>query len=141
MGVLMDSLPQDDIEAIWGRIKYRLNLNEITGSNKEQVQKQVEQLMLSAYFPTRDNARVQQSPKFLVNKGFVGRALQSDRILEEIYSKQITSRAVRGKQRFIIKKGSHSFTSKSGKKFRAGQFLKGKSQQEATLDFIEKTKE
>jgi len=111
----MDSLPEDDIEAIWGRIKYRLSLNEVKGKNKSEVQREVKQLMMSPFFPMPKNSRPQQSPKFLVEKGIVERFIGNEKILKEIYSHQISKIKVRGKERFIIKKGSSSFESKSGK--------------------------
>lgn len=137
----MDSLPEDEIEAIWGRIDVKLPLNEVKAKNKSDAQNQVKQLMLSSFFPKPKNARPQQTIEFLVKKGFVERAFKNDRILSDVFRNTVSRVKVRGKERFIIKKGSPSFSTKTGKVFRAGQFLKGNTQEEALQDFVEKTKE
>lgn len=137
----MDSLPEDDIEAIWGRIKKPLNLDEINAKNKDDFQRQVKDLMDSAYYPTREGAPYQQSVKFLIEKGIAGRLAKNDKVLKEILQRKVGKTTVKGKQRFIIKKGVPTFASSSGKQIRAGQFLKGKSVDEATQDLVEKTTE
>lgn len=124
----MDSLPEDEIEAIWERVKSYLDLTRIKSVSRGMVRDEIENAMLNARVSQQKNP--QSTMDFLVDRGFPYEAVKNQKVINELLTNNVKDIRVKGKLRFIIKKGTPTFRFQ-GKKIKAGQFLSGRTQDEA----------
>jgi hypothetical protein len=121
----MDSLPEDEIEAIWQRSKRYLDLNKIKSVSRKMIQEEIREEMRNANVPRDRERNPQALMDFLIFKGFPEEAASNDKIVNELLSDNVKEIKVKGKTRFQIAKGTPSFTTPEGKTIRAGQFIGG----------------
>ena len=133
----MESLDEQEIQSIWERVKKYVEIKDIKGVTKTQFQEQIKQKMESVEDRGKNS---QANMDFLIRKGFVKRALDTPSIQKELYSTEIRTVEVRGGTRFQVAKGTPT-TTINGKQVRAGQFLSGKTKEEAVKNLQEKAKE
>ena len=131
----MDSLPEDEIEAIWSRVKHYIDTKNIKSISRQSIADELEREMLS----DTTSANEQANSKFLIKRGFVDVALgikpakdgYVENIREELLEDNIRAIRVKEGTRFQVAKGTPTFITLEGKTIRAGQFLSGKSQADA----------
>lgn len=130
----MDKEADEEIESIWEREKKYIDVKKIRGVSREQIQQGIKKQLESV--STRGK-NPQANSEFLIKKGFPERASENRKIREELLSDNIKEIKVRGKTRFQIAKGTPT-TKIDGKTVRAGQFISGKTKEQATKNLIKK---
>lgn len=123
----MDSLPEDEIEAIWQRQKKYIDLDDIKSVTKTGVQEEIKNLMKGASVPDQQNP--QANNDFLTERGFPKEATSNPKIFQEILETKIKKVSVKGVDRFQLKAGTSSFRTPDGRLVKAGQFLGGTSRE------------
>lgn len=134
----MDSLPEDEIEAIWQRNKKYIDVNQIKSVSTKMIQDEIREALRTANVPQEREVNPQSTSEFLVAKGFPEEAAKNQKILTELLQDNVREIQVRGASRFQIAKGTPTFIDLEGKQVRAGQFLAGKNQSEAVEKLIKK---
>lgn len=122
----MDSVSEDEIEGIWGRVKVYIDVKNIRSISSGMIVDEIENEMRTAVVPAGREEIVQANMDFLIERGFPEQAAENASISSEILLQRISSKTVRGKTRFQITKGTPTFGS-----IKAGQFIKGKTKEEA----------
>lgn len=125
---MADTLVDSEILGIWQRIKRYLNLDAISATDKMN---QKEQLRSAMESPAQTSAAFPVNLDTLVDNGFPNEFVENPEIRKQLLQSQIQSFQVRSVTRFQIAKGTASIQLPTGKFLRAGQFLGGKSEQEA----------
>lgn len=133
----MDSVSDEEIQSIWKRQKKYFPPSKIRAVTRDEIEHQIKQEMEAVNIPSNKNFNPQSNQNFLIRKGFPSRASEIPAIQNEILSERVSAIKVKGKERFKIKKGTGTFEFE-GKKVKAGQFLKGKTQNEAVSDLKRK---
>ncbi len=126
----MDSLPEEEIESIWKRIKTYIDTDKIKSISTKMIADEIQNEMSKANVPASRNVNPQSMMDFLTNRGFHKEASKNARIKNEIIGMRIRMITVRGTERFQIAKGTKSFKF-DGKIIKAGQFISGKTKDEA----------
>ncbi len=130
----MDSLPEDEIEAIWQRVKAKIDTKKVKSISKKMIAEEIENELRSA----ESGPNTQATGNFLIQHKFADNAVANKKILDSLISDRIVSIQVRGITRFQIKKGSTSLEIAPKKFIRAGQFLSGKTKDEAIASLEKK---
>lgn len=128
----MDSLPEDEIEAIWQRIKVYIQTDKVKSISTRMIAEEIENEMNNAHVPESRKKTPQSFMGFLIQRGFPREAAKNDKIKSEIISSRIILLKVKGKDRFQLGKGTPTFKTKEGRQIKAGQFISGKTKDEAT---------
>lgn len=130
IGVIMDSLPEDEIEQIWSRVKAYINTKNISSISTKMIADEIENEMIGANVPTEKERNPQAMMDFLTLKGFHKEASKNIKIKKELVGMRIREIEIRGVKRFQIVKGTSTFKF-DGKSIKAGQFISGKTRDEA----------
>lgn len=136
----MDSLDDGEFEGIWKRNKKYIELDKIKSISRKSIEEEIRQAVESSSSPRR-GFNPQSNSSFLIRRGFHKRAAKTDFILKEILIENIKFLKVRNQPRFQLKKGSSTVRTPSGKIIKAGQFIKGKSREEALQNLLKKAEE
>lgn len=128
-GVSIDSLPEDEIEAIWSRIKAYIDTANVKSITMAMIKDEIESEMRSPSkksVPSEKEIRDQSTMDFLIEKGFPKEASENIKISNEILGSRIKQITVRDAPRFQIAKGTPTVDG-----VKAGQFISGKTKDEA----------
>ncbi len=136
----MDSLPEDEIEAIWQRNKRYIDITQIKSVSREMIQDEIREALRTSRVPRDREVNPQSTAEFLIDRGFPEEASKNPKILAGLLKDNIKEIQVKGVSRFQLTKGTPSFTDVEGKQVRAGQFLSGKTQTEAVDKLIKRGK-
>lgn len=134
----MDSLPEDEIEAIWSRLKAYIDVRDVKSISRNMIAEEIENAMVTSRVPTAREKNPQAMMGFLVERGFPERAARNPNIIEDVLQSQIIESEVRGRTRFRIKKGTPSFKDKKGRIIRGGQFVAGTTRGKAVKSLRER---
>lgn len=129
----MDDLSANEIEGIWQRSKKYFDTKDI----KNPDEKNIEKVLSDASAPREKGRNPQSNFKFLIRAGFAKKASENEKIKREILEGSVREVKAKGKTRFQIAKGFKSQKSKSGRVFKAGQFLPGANKNQAIEKFSE----
>ena len=126
----MDSLDAEEIESIWQREKILIGVKTIKSVSREGIQKEILQKLNLVKISGRNP---QANSNFLIKRKFPEVASKNPNIRRELLKDNIVEVKVKGSTRFQIAKGTPTVV-KDGKKLKAGQFLSGKTEFDATTD-------
>lgn len=131
-------IAEDDLDPIFDRIKSSIDLKGIKAVSPEKFREELKQKMKdSRDYEPYDPDQPQRSLKFLINKQYPERAVENKQLFKRLLKESIKIKEihVKGKKatysRFQIIKGTETSRTKSGRKIKAGMFIKGKSRNEA----------
>jgi hypothetical protein len=135
----MDSLPDDEIEGIWFRLRKYIDINSIEGLEKDEIAAELDARIRRV---NATAANPQARGDFLADRGFARRALDVEPIyslfyVERIRRIKITSK--KGKQFHRMQYKGAPIKLSDGKTIRSGHFVKGKSEAEA-IEHLKKRK-
>ena len=130
----MDSLDEQEIESSWEREKKYINARKIKSVTKEGIQKEILEKLRGVKATGRNP---QSNTDFLIKRKFHEVASKNPNIRKELLRDNIRIIKVKGKQRFQVAKGTPTVFL-DGKMIKAGQFLSGKTEEEAIKNLEKK---
>lgn len=138
----MDSLTDKEFEGIWQRNKKYIQLDKIKSITRRNIKEEIAEAVRTSSAPSKKKAfNPQANSNFLLRRGFAERASRTKNIVEELLAENVNLVKVRNQPRYQIKKGSATIRTKSGKVIKAGQFISGKTKEEAIENLLKKTEE
>ena len=132
----MESLTDQEIEGVWIRLKRYIPTDQIKGVTKEDQKRELD-IMLRTIRTKNDTDTANMV--FLRERGFHNRAIDVKKIRSELLADNVRTVEIRGQKRYVIAKGTPTFTDASGKRVKAGQFISGKTEAEAINSLEKKT--
>jgi len=130
----MDRETEEEIESIWERTKKYIDVNQIKGVSKSQIQAEIRRQLENV---SARGKNPQSNADFLISKGFPKEASKNEKIRRELLTDNIVAIKVRGRTRFQVARGTPTVVI-DGKQIRAGQFLAGKTEEEAIKNLEQK---
>lgn len=134
----MDSLPSEEIESIWTRIKAYIDTANVKSISMAMIKDEIENEMRSPSkkaVPAAKETNPQAMMDFLIEKGFPKEASENVKISNEILGTRIKEITVKGIPRFQITKGTPTVDG-----IKAGQFISGKTKDQAIKSLTGKVK-
>jgi len=126
----MDSLDGYEIESIWERVRFLVDISKIKSVKPEDVQKEIKSQL---------SKNPQSKLNILIDKGFPRLVSENVIIKKDLFTTKIKEVQTKRGNRYQIAKGVITFKFK-GLNVKAGQFIKGKTKEQAVLNLINKTK-